>query len=196
MGRRLKWPDDYFYVQGLFRYQNNNVIEGQNFYAEGKTQQFTLGATVSRKDIDNPIFPSKGSNVSLDAEISGGPFLPGDVDYYKIGFKAEWYKRLFNSNRIALYTVADLGYLNEIVAGTKINPFEYFYMGGNGLVIATAPLRGYDDRTVGPRNAAGQVIGGRVMESYTAELTICGNNGTDAFISFSICRSRKCFRKL
>lgn len=172
VGRRLKWPDDFFYVQGLFRYQFNDVIEGQNFYAEGKTQQFTIGATLSRKNIDNPIFPSVGSSFSLDAEISGGPFLPGDVDYYKLGFKTEWYKRLFNSNRLVLYAGADIGYLNEIVKGTQIQPFEFYYMGGNGLVIATTPLRGYDDRTVGPRNINNDVIGGRLMTKYTAELRL------------------------
>jgi outer membrane protein insertion porin family len=170
VGRRLKWPDDFFYVQGLFRYQYNNVLEGQNFYAEGKTQQYTLGATISRRNIDNPIFPSAGSSFVLDGEISGGPILPGDVDYFKLGFKAEWYRRLFNTNRLVLYTIADLGYLHELKKGTPIQPFEEFYMGGNGLVIATAPLRGYDDRTVGPRNSVGNVIGGRVMTRYTAEL--------------------------
>ncbi len=170
VGRRLKWPDDFFYVQGLFKYQYNNVLEGQNFYREGKFNQFTLGSTISRKNIDNPIFPSQGSNYALDLEMSGGPVLPGEVDYYKLGFKAEWYKRLFNTSRVTFYTVANLGYMDEFVSGTPINPFEYFYMGGNGLIIATEPLRGYDDRTVGPRNSAGDVIGGRVMARYTAEL--------------------------
>jgi outer membrane protein insertion porin family len=170
VGRRLRWPDDFFFVQGLFRYQYNNVIEGQNFYQEGKTHQFTTGVTLSRRDIDNPIFPSRGSSFSLSAEISGGPFLPGDVDYLKMGFKAEWYKRLFNTNKLAFYTVADFGYIDEIVKGTPIQPFEFFYMGGNGLVIATVPLRGYEDRTVGPRNAFRQIIGGRVMTKFGAEI--------------------------
>jgi outer membrane protein insertion porin family len=169
LGRRLKWPDDFFYVQGLLRYQYNNVIEGQNFYREGTTDQFTLGGTISRRNIDNPIFPSQGSNVSLEAEISGGPFLPGDVDYLKLNLRAEWYKRLFHSNRITLYTVADWGYLEELTPGTPIQPFEYYFMGGNGLVIATTPLRGYDDRSVGPL-VNGRVIGGRVMTRYTTEL--------------------------
>ena len=174
VGRRLKWPDDFFYIQGLFRYQYNDVINGQGYYAEGKSNQYTLGATISRKDIDNPTFPSRGSSVSLDAELSGKPILPGDVSYYKLGFKAEWYKRLFNSNRVALYTVSNIGYLQELdkVSETKVNPFEYYYMGGNGLVIATEPLRGYDDRTVGPQNSAGTVIGGRVMARFTAEFRV------------------------
>ncbi len=170
VGRRLKWPDDFFYIQGLFKFQYNNVINGGNYYAEGQSRQYTLGATISRKDIDNPIFPSTGSNISLDAQLSGGPLLPGDVDYYKLGFRAEWYKRLFNSNRLVFYTTADMGYIEEIVKGTQIQPFEFFYMGGNGLIIATSPLRGYDDRTVGPRNSLGNVIGGRVMTRYTSEL--------------------------
>ena len=170
VGRRLKWPDDFFFVQGRFRYQYNNVIEGQDFYTEGQTNQFTLGALISRRNIDNPVFPSQGSTISLDMEISGGPFLPGDVDYLKTAFKAEWYKRLFNSNRLTFYTVADFGYIDEIVKGTPIQPFEFFYMGGNGLVIATIPLRGYEDRSVGPRNIFGQVIGGRVAAKIGAEL--------------------------
>ncbi len=172
VGRRLKWPDDFFFIQGRLRYQYNNVIEGQNFYTEGKTNQFTTGVTITRRNIDNPIFPSQGSSFTLDMEISGGPFLPGDVDYLKTSFKAEWYKRLFNSNKIALYTVADFGYIDEIVTGTPIQPFEFFFMGGNGLVIATVPLRGYEDRTVGPRNSVGQIIGGRVMTKIGAELRL------------------------
>ena len=170
VGRRLKWPDDFFYIQGLLRYQYNNVIQGQNVYLEGKTNQLTLGATLSRKNIDNPIFPSTGSIVSLSAEISGGPFLPGDVDYMKLGFSAEWYKRIFNSNRFVFYTSSNIGYIDELVKNTPIQPFERYYMGGNGLVIATVSLRGYEDRSVGPRNLDGYVIGGNVMTKFTSEL--------------------------
>lgn len=170
LGRRLKWPDDYFYIQGFFRYQGNNVIDGGNFYREGKTDQFTLGTTISRRNVDNPIFPSLGSSLSIDAEISGGAFLPGDVDYFKINFKSEWYKRLFNTNKLALYNSAEIGYLEEIVAGTPVQPFEYFFMGGNGLIIATTPLRGYNDRSVGPKNVNGDVIGGRVNARFSSEL--------------------------
>ena len=169
LGRRLKWPDDYFYIQGVLRYQHNNVLGGAGYYREGKTEQITLGASVSRRNVDNPIFPSQGSSFNLDGELSGGPFLPGSVDYVKVLFKAEWYKRVTASNRFVFYTSADLGYLEELVPNTPIQPFEYFYMGGNGLVIATTPLRGYDDRTVGPKNIYGDVSDGKIMLKYTAE---------------------------
>ncbi|MCB9210084.1 MAG: outer membrane protein assembly factor BamA [Ignavibacteriales bacterium] len=169
-GRRLKWPDDRFYLQGLFRFQYNDVINGRSYYAEGISRQFTAGLILSRNDIDNPIFPSTGSRINFSGELSGGPLLPGDVDYYKIEFKADWYRRLFNSNRLTFYTGVDLGYIHELVKGTTIQPFEYFYMGGNGLVIATTPLRGYADRTVGPQSTSGFTIGGRVKAKYVAEI--------------------------
>ena len=170
IGRRLRWPDNYFYIMGTFRFQYNNVIDGRSFYAEGLSRQYTLGISISRTDIDNPIFPSTGSKIILDAQLSGGPFLPGDVDYLKINLKTEWYKRLFNSNRLALFTSMDMGYLKELRDETIVQPFEYFFMGGNGLIIATTPLRGYDDRTVGPRNANGDIVGGRVKARFIFEL--------------------------
>ena len=172
VGRRLKWPDDFFYVQGRIRYQYNNIIEGQNYYPEGKYNQFSLGGTITRKNIDNPVFPSQGSSLTLDAEVSGGPFLPGEVDYVKIGFVAEWYRRILNSNRLALYLVSDLGVIQELENNTIINPFDKYWMGGNGLVIATTPLRGYVDRTVGPRNIYGDLIGGFVKVKFGAELRL------------------------
>ena len=169
-GRRLTWPDNYFTTQGFLRFQYNDVIDGGSTYAEGTSRQFTLGGTLSRVDIDNPIFPSSGSKLTLAAELSGGPLLPGDVDYYKIELVTEWYKRLFNSNRLTFFTSFDVGYIDELVNGTTIQPFEYFYMGGNGLVIATTPLRGYDDRSIGPRGSDNRVRGGRIKVRYTTEI--------------------------
>lgn len=170
VGRRLKWPDNYFYLMGMLKFQYNNVLGGAGFYREGLSRQYTVGATISRTDIDNPIFPSTGSKIQLDAQLSGGPFLPGDVDYLKINLKTEWYKRLFNSNRVALFTSVDIGYLKELSDDTIVQPFEYFFMGGNGLIIATTPLRGYDDRSVGPRNANGDIVGGKVKARFIFEV--------------------------
>ncbi|MBI1939740.1 MAG: outer membrane protein assembly factor BamA [Ignavibacteriales bacterium] len=169
VGRRLTWPDDYFYVQGMLRFQYNDVIEGQNYYVEGLTRQYTLGITISRTDIDNPIFPARGSKFSFSTELTGGPLLPGNVDYYKIDFKTEWYKPLFNSNRIVLYSSTDIGYIHNLGDRKKINPFEFYYMGGNGMIIATTPLRGYEDRSLGSQDAAGNVIGSSVQAKFTTE---------------------------
>jgi outer membrane protein insertion porin family len=169
-GRRLTWPDDFFYVQGTLRFQYNDVIEGLGNYPQGLSRQYTLGTAISRTDIDNPIFPSRGSKILLSAELSGGPFLPGNVDYFKLDFKTEWYKPMFNTNRLVLYTNAELGYIKFLEPSTPINPFELYYMGGSGLIIATTPLRGYDDRSLGSRDASGRVLGSQVMAKFTTEI--------------------------
>jgi len=172
VGRRLTWPDRYFYIQGMGRFQYNDVLDGRGFYREGLSRQYTVGLTISRNDIDNPIFPSKGSKISLSSELSGGPFLPGNVDYYKLDFKIDFYRRLFNSNRFALYVGSEMGYLNELTKSTIIQPFEFYFMGGNGLVIATTPLRGYPDRSIGPTSSSGFELGGRVMNKVSGELRV------------------------
>ena len=169
VGRRLRWPDKYFYIQGLVKYQYNNIISGGSYYDEGTYNQYTIGGTISRTDIDNPIFPSRGSKISLNAELSGGPFLPGQVDYFKMQFRTDFYRRLFNSNRLVFYAGIDMGYLEELQQNTHINPLEYFFMGGNGLTVATTPLRGYDDRTIGPNLGRS---GGSIMTRYVTELRI------------------------
>jgi len=43
-------------------------------------------------------------------------------------------------------------------------------MGGNGLAYNTIPLRGYEDRAVGPRNSSYAIIGGKVAIKYGVEL--------------------------
>lgn len=170
LGRRLTWPDDFFYIMGTFKFQYNDVKEGLYYYREGLTRQYTLGLGISRTDIDNPIFPSRGSKIALNGELTGGPFLPGNVDYYKIDFRTEWYKSLFGSNRIVLYAASEFGYIGEIVKGTPIAPFENYFMGGNGMIIATTPLRGYDDRSLGSRDIVGNVIGSHILTKHTLEL--------------------------
>lgn len=173
VGRRLRWPDDYFYLSGYLRYQKNNIEYGGSYYSTGKYDQFTLGLSLSRKDIDNPVFPSQGSSVSVDYDISGGPFLPGDVKYHKITVKNDWYKRLFGLSRLALYYGSEFGIMDKFSGSSELNMYEYYYMGGNGMVVATTPLRGYDDRTIGPKTYDGseeQLIGGSVMVKHTLEV--------------------------
>jgi len=44
-------------------------------------------------------------------------------------------------------------------------------MGGTGVgFVSTTQLRGYEDRSVGPRDRMNQPIGGRVMEKFMAEV--------------------------
>jgi outer membrane protein insertion porin family len=91
VGRRFRWPDDYFRGDWILQGQRNDVRNGLGLYREGLTSQVSVTMVISRNSIDNPIFPTYGSNVSLSAQLSGGPLLPGNVNFHKWLFHADWY---------------------------------------------------------------------------------------------------------
>jgi outer membrane protein insertion porin family len=175
IGRRLSWPDNYSRADWTLKYQSINVRDagGSIYYQTGKSQQVSITQMFSRNSTDNPIFPSIGSNVSLSTEISGGPLLPGNVDYHKWLFNAEWYIPVFGSSRLVLYAGSNLGYINGFHKNSRIPPVEFFYMGGTMVgYVSTTTLRGYEDRSVGPLNSSGQEEGGRVLNKHTLELRL------------------------
>lgn len=173
LGRRFRWPDDYFRGDWIFRFQVNNVIDGGGIYLEGRTSQFSFTQVISRNSTDSPIFPTIGSNFSLSIEVSGGPVLPGNVDFHKWVFTGETYTPLFGLQRLVLYTSTLQGYIDGFHSNSQIPPIELFFMGGTGLgFIATSPLRGYEDQSVGPTNPIGRVIGGRALTKHSAELRL------------------------
>ncbi|MBI5476830.1 MAG: outer membrane protein assembly factor BamA [Ignavibacteriales bacterium] len=172
LGRRLNWPDNYSRADWTLRYQNNDIRDagGSPYYDLGVSQQVSLTQVLSRNSTDSPIFPSIGSNVALSTEISGGP-LPGTVDYHKWIFNSDWYIPVFGSSRVVLSLSSAVGYLEGFKKDSKIPPIEYFYMGGTLMgYVSTTPLRGYEDRSVGPLTALGQEEGGRVMSKHSLEL--------------------------
>jgi outer membrane protein insertion porin family len=170
IGRRFKWPDDFFRGDWILNGQFNNVRAGEGIYREGVSQQVSITQIISRNSIDNPIFPTYGSSVSLSIQMSGGPVLPGNISFTKWIFSSEFYIPMFNSTRVALYWSSVYGYLAPI-GNSLINPIDEFIMGGTGLgYVATTPLRGYDDQSIGVRNDVGTVAYGNVMTKQTLEL--------------------------
>jgi outer membrane protein insertion porin family len=168
LGRRFRWPDDFFRGDWTFRFQRNDVKHGGEFYAEGITTQYSIAQVISRNSTDSPIFPTQGSNFSLLTEINGGPFLPGNARYHKHVFNADWYVPLFGMSRLALASQSTVGFIFEFSGNGRIPPQEFFYMGGTGLgYFSTTPLRGYEDRSVGPREGR---VGGQSMIKHSVEL--------------------------
>ncbi|HXG37589.1 MAG TPA: outer membrane protein assembly factor BamA [Bacteroidota bacterium] len=167
-GRRFRWPDDFFRGDWTFRFQRNDVNFGGGFYPEGITTQYSIAQVISRNSTDSPIFPTQGSNFSLLTEINGGPFLPGNARYHKHVFSADWYVPVFGISRIALAASSTVGFIFEFEDNARIPPQEFFYMGGTGLgQFQTIPLRGYEDRSIGPQNGR---QGGMAMIKHSLEL--------------------------
>jgi len=175
IGRRLKWPDPYFRADWTVLYQRIRVdslgpLTGAEIYQPGVTPQVAIIQVLSRNSTDSPIFPTTGSNISLSTELSGGPFLPGTANYSKHVFSLDWYVPLFRSNRVTLVSSNLLGFIFDIGANPYVPISEMFYMGGTGLgQFNVTPLRGYDDRSVGPLNGE---AGGKSMMKQSVELRV------------------------
>lgn len=170
IGRRFMWPDDYFRGDWIVRGQRNDVIDGRDWFQPGVTTQFSIMQIIRRNSIDNPLFPTRGSDVSYAVEMAGGPLLPGTVEFHRHTFEANWYTPLFNSNRFALALKSKTSAMFPFNEETRIPPLELFFMGGTGIGhFNVTPLRGYDDRRVGPVNERGDPIGGKAMAIHTLE---------------------------
>jgi len=171
LGRRFRWPDNYFRGDWIFRFAETEITnvsesELQSLYSSGRIRQLSLTQIISRDSRNNPEFPTYGSAHSLSMELSGGPF-GGQQHFFKTIFTADWYIPLpFN---LVLYASNKYGVIKKLQDNTRILFGEFFYMGGSGLGFAEG-LRGYDDGQVGPLTSTNRPIGGTAMAKSTLEL--------------------------
>lgn len=169
LGRRFKFPDDYFRGDWTVKFQRTDTKSGAGIYEEGVRTQFSLRQTISRSTVFDPVFPTSGTRVSNSTELAAGP-LVGNIGFIKNIFTAEAYTKIFRDNNLTLYSDFNFSFINSITEDGYLPPNEVFYMGGNGLTYNTIALRGYDDRNVGPQNSVGTPVGGTVALKYALEL--------------------------
>ncbi len=169
LGRRFRWPDDYFRGDWFLKFQRTQVIYGAGYYEEGIRSQLSIGQVITRNSTDNPIYPTFGSKVSLSSELAGANIF-GSVNFHKHSFSAEAFNRLESSGKLVLATNFLFEAVSSLASDGYIPPNEFLYMGGSGLAYNTIALRGYDDRTIGPVNSNGSNIGGKVLLKYGVEL--------------------------
>jgi len=167
IGRRLRWPDDYFRVDGVVRAQYNEQTASQGVFRAFNGGELSMTGSVSRISLDNAIFPTSGSRFTYSSTFAAGGIGIGKVDYLKNTFNLEMFHPLASVDgnpRLVLYMSTDMGYVAGIRSDTNILGNELFFMGGNGLGgFAITPLRGYVDRSIGPSG------GGRVMTRHVIE---------------------------
>ncbi|MBO7317863.1 MAG: outer membrane protein assembly factor BamA [Bacteroidales bacterium] len=180
-GKRLSWPDDYFTFMVDLGYQAYILKNWDYLYYmnTGTSHSITLGATLARTSLDNPIFTRRGSQFSLSVQLTP-PYSAWDgkdykklaqqptqkakqemyrwIEYYKIKFKSRTYTPLTNPDNqytLVLMTRADFGLLGSYNPYKK-SPFETFYVGGDGMTgsytyaTETIGLRGYDNGAITP----------------------------------------------
>jgi outer membrane protein insertion porin family len=192
VGRRLRWPDNYFRIYWNYRiedvkyydFSDSYIIEngdsimtsdGQSIYItdENSLQTFggrwlrtsATGFTIERDSRDLPIFATRGSHISYSGELAGG-VLGGEWEYYRHLFNAKKFIPLVWGT--ALVGKFRFGYISA-TSNDNIPYSERFTPGGTDY---DGTVRGYPDASLSPRNNAGSLLGGMSEAVYNLELQI------------------------
>jgi len=95
---------------------------------------------------DSALIPSRGHTLKAAIEFAGG-----DLQYYRGSLAAQWFYPL--SRNVTFALGGDFGYVDG-TGGKPVPFFKNFYAGGPGSV------RGYESFSLGPQDAASNVLGG------------------------------------
>lgn len=195
LGRRLRWPDNFFQIYGGYRLERVNYLDISSSYRQNTQNDpysvvnqdwpritSATSVTVLRDSRDLPQFPNKGSVVSWTGELAGTIF-GGNWDYFKYSVSAEYYKKLFSFPlNSVLLSRARYGEIDGIDDGDYDIPYtERFSPGG---VDPDGTIRGYDDGRVGPKNAEGNDLRGRFEIIYNLELSMALKEQTAYILLF------------
>ncbi len=190
LGKRLRWPDDYFFLNLTSSYQRYVLNNWNSLFAfsNGQSDVYAMQLRFVRRSIAEPFWITQGSEnaISVKATPPFSAFHP-DVDYtllapserYKLAefhkwkFTSQWFTKLTRSKSkhdLVLMGRVGYGFIGRYNQRKGDSPFERFYLGGSGLtgfqldgreIIA---LRGYDDLSLSPN------FGSFFVNKYTAEL--------------------------
>ena len=187
LGKKLKFPDDYFSIYNAISFQQYKLINSQSFFSftNGFSNNINYTVRIARNSLDQLIYPRRGSNLSLTLKLTP-PYSIFDgvenyseisdqekygwIEYYKWKFKSSWFSAF--TEKLVLNTRIEMGLLGAYNKGLGVAPFERFYVGGDGMsgmgyqfdgreLIA---LRGYSNNSISPQTGA------TIYNKYTAEL--------------------------
>ncbi|MBD5194559.1 MAG: outer membrane protein assembly factor BamA [Bacteroidales bacterium] len=91
-GTRLSWPDDYFQFQASLGYRWYYLKDWDYLYymRNGTSNSLTLGLTLSRTSIDNPIYTRRGSQFSIDLTMTPPASLFGRKNWKELSTLASY----------------------------------------------------------------------------------------------------------
>ncbi len=196
LGRRLRWPDDYFTLSTSLIYRNYNLFNYRGFQGlqfqdgTGTSNNIALNNTLARNSIDNPMFPRGGSQLSLEVSLTP-PFslLSKDekysdlnindryrwLEYHRWMFDAKHYTQL--AKNLVLATSMHFGFFGSYKNDEIAAPFERFSLGGTlgnqgnfQVARELISLRGYDNQTITPVEEGSSLSGGIAYNKYSMEL--------------------------
>jgi outer membrane protein insertion porin family len=190
MGRRKKWPDDYFIASYELYYKYYDVQKYTFFplFQKGYANDIAFKYVLQRSSVSAPIYPQNGSNFTFTSTATLPYSLFGPekdysnmstqdrfkyLEYFKLKLTGEWFTPLTPNKKLVLMSRFGFAYMGAYNKQKGVNPFDRFVMGGSGLTGMGAnqflgreiiALRGYDDNTL---SSAG---GDPIVAKYTLEL--------------------------
>lgn len=160
-------------LQSTFSYENTKIDlfnassqVAKNFVAEnGNNYDILRFENRFTYDTRNKaIFPDEGMLHSISAEV-GLPFLGDSLQFYKASYRGQYITNFLEDYIVSVE--GNLGYGNGYLDTDVLPFFENFYAGG------VRSVRGYEDNTLGPRDAiTGQPVGGNVKVVGGGELIL------------------------
>ena len=159
-------------------YYNSTYLDPRFYGLSGNFRESKISPTLVHNTVDHPIFPSRGKKATASFDIAGGA-LGGNVHYLKPTLELVRHMRVIGNTSLGLRVMGSYlhGYAGtpppegqEIdifnVEQTGVPYYNRFFLGGE------YQIRGYYIRSVGPRNARGQLLGGNKMLLFNAEYAI------------------------
>lgn len=192
LGKMLKWPDDYFSLYQSLNYTHYKLEDYPGiftFTGNGTYHNIFYSIILGRSSEDSPIYPTSGSSVSLQLDLTPPYSLFSKKDYSKMSleekykwieyhkwkFKASFFQRI--AGNLVLSARVRVGFLGNYNKQLGTTPFQRFSMGGDGLtgnygydgreVIA---MRGYANESIMPAEPDPIASGGTIFNKFTLEL--------------------------
>jgi outer membrane protein insertion porin family len=127
-----------------------------------------IGPSFVYNTVDHPIFPTSGQRYTLSFDLAG---IGGNTNFYNPRAEGIWYHPFGARRRTSLGLRGQIEYISQYGNTAVLPIFEKLFLGGE------YSMRGFDLRTVGPRDpATGLVTGGNKSLLFNAEylITIAG----------------------
>jgi outer membrane protein insertion porin family len=177
LGRRLTWPDNWFSMYNELSFQRYD-LKNWDYYIikNGNVNNLSFSTTIARNSSDSPLYPRKGSDLSLKVSFTPPYSLFSDKDYSKVPdeekynwieyhkweFKAKFFTPITKpvGRTLVLYTGIEYGFLGYYNADRK-SPFEGYEVGGDGMSGYSlygkeyVKLRGYANNSLSAIDAYG-----------------------------------------
>jgi outer membrane protein insertion porin family len=143
--------------------QNNPLLAESLLLGQGGRRTVSkIGPSYVFNTVDHPIFPTAGTRYTATLDFAG---LGGNTNFINPRVEGVWYVRL--NNRTSLGFRAQGEYITPFGSTLSLPIFEKLFLGGE------YSMRGFDLRTVGPRDPnTGVVIGGNKSVLFNAEYLI------------------------